>query len=156
MSKEEKSSLSVIEISKEYHFITIFNEVQDIFSKYEKWNNDLMKSIAFHESLQSIANKAATILDNPFVIFDVTFKIIAIGGNAPKDYEGTAWESVINKEYVPLETFQFPDNDIYFFLKHDKEIYYPQGSPYTSYTNIFLNLYIDNQLFAILAKQILV
>ena len=152
LSKEEKKSLSVIEISNTYDFITIFNEVQDIFYKYEKWNSNLMKSIASHDSLQNIANEASTVLRNPFVIFDIAFKLLAIGGSIPKNYEGTSWESVINKEYVPIETFQIPNNDLYFFLKHNKEIYSPPGNPYTSYTNIFINLYVDDQLFAILAE----
>ncbi len=151
LSKEVRHSLSVIEISNTYDFITIFNEVQDIFSKYKKWNTNLLKSIASNESLQSIANKAATVLDNPFVLFDITFKLLAIGGEIPKDYEGTSWESVIEKEYVPVETFEIPGHNLYFFLKQNKEFYYPPGNPYSPYTNIFLNLYIDDHLFAILA-----
>lgn len=153
LPEEIKYTLSVIEINDRYDIIAVFNEVQDVFYKYETWNNNLMKSIASHESLQSIANKAASELDNPFVVFDIAFKIITTGGNIPKDYEGTSWESIINKEYIPLETFQFPDNDLYFFLKHNKEIYYPQGSPYNSNMNIFLNIYVEGQLFAILAES---
>ena len=151
--EEVKSTLSVIEINDSFDIITIFNEVQDVFYKYETWNHNLIKSIASHESLQSIANKAASELDNPFVLFDIAFKLITTGGSIPKDYQGTSWESIINKEYVPLETFQFPDNDMYFFLKYNREIYHPHGGPYHSNTNIFLNLYVEGQLFAILAES---
>lgn len=148
---EELLNLSAIILNENCSKTAVFNKIQDIFEKYELWNYNLMHNIAAHESLEVVADYAASILKNPFAILDVALKRIAKGGDLPENYEGTIWELVMEKGYTPSETFSLSNDDLYSFLGNHKKPYSPNGSPYTQYSDLMVNLYIDDKLFAFIA-----
>lgn len=147
----KKLNLSVISLPDNCNKATIFNRVQDIFEKYKQWDYDLMKSIATKEPLQIICDKAATILDNPFALLDITLKFILKCGTLPEDYRGTIWEVVMEEEYTPSETFSLSTDDLYFFLPHNTKPYFVHGAPYKQYSHLISNVYQDGKLFAFIA-----
>ncbi|MFZ7121392.1 MAG: PucR family transcriptional regulator [Eubacteriaceae bacterium] len=149
--EEEYANLSVILLPEDSGKITIFNKVQDIFEKYRQWNYDLMRSIAAHKSIQLICDLAASVLNNPFAILDIALKRIVKGGQLPEDYKGTIWELVMEKGYTPSETFSLSTDKLYDFLRHHNKPYAPYGSPYTKYSDLMVNLYLDGKLFAFIA-----
>lgn len=144
------SNLSVISLPEDCNKATIFNKIQDIFEKYEQWDYGLMRSIAAHESLQAISDQAASILDNPFALLDITLKRILKGGPLSEDYKGSVWEVVMEQEYTPSETFSLSTDNLYFFLPYNCKPYFVHGAPY-KYSHLISNLYLDGKLFAFLA-----
>lgn len=144
------SNLSVISLSNDCNKAAVFNKIQDIFEKYAQWDFSLMRSIASHESLQVVSDQAASILDNPFALVDITLKRILKGGVLPADYSGTIWEVVMNQEYTPSETFSLSTDALYFFLNHDKKPYFNYDLPYKPYSHLIANLHLNGKLFALL------
>lgn len=147
---EKLANLSVIILPEMENIITVFNQVQDIFLKYEQWDYALIRMIAEHESLQAIADHAATMLKNPFALLDITLKRILVGGKIPDHYKGTAWESIMDNEYTPSETFSMSRDDLYFFLSYNNKPYFVHGAPY-QYSHLMANIYLNHKLFALIA-----
>lgn len=145
------SNITVISLPEDCHKATIFNKVQDIFEKYEQWDYGLMRSIAANEPLQAVSDQAAAVLDNPFALLDITLKRILKGGLLPEDYKGSVWEMVMEQEYTPIETFSLSTTELYSFLRDNNKPYSPYGSPYTQYSDLMVNLYLDGKLFAFIA-----
>lgn len=144
------SNFSVISLPNDCNKTAIFNKIQDIFEKYKQWDYEIMRSIASLESLQVISDQAASVLDNPFVLQDITLKRILKSGPLPENYKGTIWEMVMDQEYVPSETFSLPSDALYFFLQHDKKPYFSNDLPYKQNSHLIANLYINGKLFALL------
>ncbi len=147
----KSNNLSVIMLPEDYQKNTIFNKVQDIFAKYAQWDYGLLRSIAAHESLQNISDQAASVLVNPFALLDVTLKRILKAGKLPENYKGSIWEMVMEQGYTPAETFSLSADELYFFLRHNKEPYFPIGSPYTQYSDLMANIYLDGKHLAFIA-----
>ncbi|WP_070372533.1 hypothetical protein [Acetobacterium wieringae] len=103
-------------MSETENISTEFNQVQDIFLKYEQWDYALIRMIAEHESLQAIADHAATMLKNPLALLDITLKRILEGGKIPDHYQDTTWESIMDNEYTPSETFLMSRDDLFFSI----------------------------------------
>lgn len=150
MQNAKFSNLSVISLPEGYNKVVIFNKIQDIFEKYEQWDYGVMRSIAANEPLQTISDQAASILDNPFALLDISLKKILTGGPLPEDYKGTIWEMVIEKGYTPSETFSPNANNLYFFLHHNNRPYFAYDSPYTQNSHLMANLFLGGKLFALL------
>lgn len=150
LSKEDLADLSVIMLYDECDKNFLFNRIQDIFEKYERWDYNLMRSIAIDAPLQTIADLAATMLLNPFALLDITLKRILIGGEVPQNYKGSVWEIVMENEYTPSETFSLTQDDLYFFLTYNKKPYFVTGPPF-QYAHLLANIYIENKLFAMIA-----
>lgn len=132
------SGLSVISLTQECHKTVIFNQIQDIFEKYDQWDYSLMRSIAANESLQSISDLAASVLSNPFALFDRALKKIIHAGSLPEDYKGTIWELVMEKGYTPAETFSLSPDELFSILRiHHKKPYIPKGAPYPQYSHLY-------------------
>lgn len=148
---EKYSNLSLIFLPEYSSKIAILNKVQDIFEKYSQWDYSLIQTIAAHKSLQIVSDQVATVLHNPFVILDIALKKIVKGGQLPEDYMGTMWELMMDKGYTPSETFSISTDELYAILRHHNKPYTPKGSPYTQFSDLMVNLYLDGKLFAFIA-----
>lgn len=128
----------------------VFSQVQDIFSKYNEWDFRLMQSIANREPLQTIADKAATVLENPFAIQDVAMANMLRAGKLPEDVTGTIWEVVLHAEYAPVETYADSPDALYSFVPYNRSPRFPTDANYDN-VHVLINIYLAEKLFAILA-----
>lgn len=77
----------------------IFNEIQLIFEKYNKWDEELSKAIMSHASIDNIAEIGKKVFPNPLAIFDSSIYCIAKSGDLPTNYKNPIWEALMKTEY---------------------------------------------------------
>lgn len=130
----------------------LYDKVMTIFLDFEEWNQTVLKSIIEKRDIESIARLIGEKLVNPACVLDLSFRMQCIIGEIKKDMEiPKEWEDLLTYKESPVDTFDIPSNDIYFFARHGSEIYEPVGSPYNNH-DIFLNIYVHGELFMILAN----
>ncbi|WP_368292640.1 PucR family transcriptional regulator [Dehalobacter sp. TBBPA1] len=84
----------------------VFQQIQDIFDKYNCWGETMMEYILQRKSLQIILDKGAEPLSNPIALFDISFKFIGQGGVLnSKTIEGSIWKTAFTKGYAPVDIF---------------------------------------------------
>jgi hypothetical protein len=150
VQNDKLSDLSLIMLPNDCEKAVIFDRVQDIFEKYEQWDDDLMLNIVSNEPFQTVADEAAITLINPFVILDVALAIIVKGGKIPENNKGTIWELVLDKGYSPNEAFAFSPSDLYSFLEHDDRPYFGYPAPFEYNAHLVANINLDGKLFAMI------
>lgn len=77
--------------------------VEDIFEKYEKWNETFISAIFEGVNLQTLADIAAEIFHNPFSIADASTRCLAKSGRVPPDYDDQIWNMINLKNYVLID-----------------------------------------------------
>ena len=74
----------------------LFNTVQEIWNRYDAWSDSLNHTLAHSASMEELAEASASIFQNPILVLDSHFHILAHGG-----YEG--FEEI-------AEAFESPDS----------------------------------------------
>ena len=134
----------------------LYLKIVNIFVNYDGWNQKILNHIALQDDLNVLCKTLGEKLTNPACILNLSFQLQGIIGEIPKDQNLTGeWKDLLLHHESPIETFNIPKDNIYFFTNHSKEIYKPEGSPYGN-KEIFLNIFVHNNLFAILADSELV
>ncbi|MBQ0065554.1 MAG: helix-turn-helix domain-containing protein [Firmicutes bacterium] len=129
----------------------LFDEIQDVFIQFENWNQQVQKEIVKHKNIVSLSNEIGLMLQNPIALFDLSFRLIGTAGSIPsKEKLNREWLDIVEHGLAPVDSYNIPDQDIYFFAKHKKEIYIPAGNPYGN-TDLFANIYVNHELFGIVA-----
>ncbi|MEL7596695.1 MAG: helix-turn-helix domain-containing protein [Clostridiaceae bacterium] len=145
---ETDTTMSIIRICAGYSFLDIFQTIQDIFLYYEKWNLELLKSIASHKKIDIVAKVASQVLNEPFFLFDVAFKEICMGGNILGNYANPDFKYVIENGYLPCENQEGSKELIYSYEKCGRKLY-PSIGTVSNRTNMLLNIFVNKELFAI-------
>ena len=63
----------------------LINKAHDCFLEYAEWSEDLYKSIALGDSIETILEKCTPVLKNPFFIDDSSYRTLARLRNYPTD-----------------------------------------------------------------------
>lgn len=152
---KQKPVRNAILIDDPIDMIELFQETVSIFLSFEQWNQEIWTSIVSKTKLERLSKLIGGKLKNPACVLDLSFHLRSIVGELPSDRPlPSEWTDLLKHRESPVETFDIPQNDIYFFTKHEREIYKPIGSPYGN-DEIFLNIYVHDSLFAILANTTL-
>lgn len=111
----------------------VFEQVLSIFDFYNQWDSDLSGAIIRAETIQHQLDICAKVLKNPIALFDTSYVLIAKAGTIPSNYQGTVWESVLDKghgsvEYIPREYRRIDDDCM---EKHRPIVYPPFEKPTT-------------------------
>jgi hypothetical protein len=147
--------LSVIMVAETCSEAEVFCALQTCFDRYAQWESSMLKAVARNAPLVEMLQLAASELDNPIAVNDLSLRMIAMGGHLPSDITGTVWESQIEMGYTPSESWKLSSEDLYFFRSHGREAYIPHGLPYESqgYSHLVANIYLQNKLFALLCSS---
>ncbi|MBV7274340.1 helix-turn-helix domain-containing protein [Clostridium sp. PL3] len=98
---KEISSLNLIVLKDNIDLFIIFNEVQDILMRFNKWSSKLMNSLISNKGLQQILNIGYELIENPIILFDTSFKILShIRVN---ELDESLWKEALIKGYFPKE-----------------------------------------------------
>ena len=78
----------------------IFIRVQQIFEKYNRWDERLLDAVMEHMKLQKLVEIGAEMFPNPLAVFDSSLYCLAIGGKLPdENTRNPIWSSVIHKNH---------------------------------------------------------
>lgn len=78
----------------------IFERVQQIFEKYNQWDEEIVSTIMSCASIQAIAKIGNKVFTNPFAIFDSSFYCLATGGNLPYQSKNPIWDTLSETKYA--------------------------------------------------------
>ena len=78
---------------------TLFYQLQDIFSAYHEWQNEILCAIIKDKGVNLVLDIAAQKLHNPVALFDGSSSLIHWAGEILQDSTNTIWEDVFSKGY---------------------------------------------------------
>lgn len=93
--------LNLVTLDSTNDLFTIFNEVQDILTKFNQWYSTLMDSLITNKGLQEILDIGYKLIENPIVLFDISFKIL--GQTKLIELDEPIWKESLIKGYFPNE-----------------------------------------------------
>lgn len=142
---------NAIVIEQEIDLLSLFYRAQDIFLFFENWSQRVITSILKQKDFVSLSNEIGAVLNNPIALFDLSFCLIGTAGTIPeKEKLNREWMDILEHGLAPIESYNIPEKDMYFFARHKNEVYVPAGNPYGN-TDLFVNIYVHHELFGIVA-----
>lgn len=81
----------------------VFQEIQEIFEKYNQWEQDVLLAVANDRPLQVVFDLGVRFLRNPVALFDIRQAFITMSGKLPENYKNTIWEEVLTRQSVQIE-----------------------------------------------------
>ena len=90
-----ENDISVIMVDPDTDPYEVINRVQNCFEKYTAWEYDVLRLIAKRAGLKAVADKAAEVLVNPFVMIEASSRVIFAAGKIPEQTKGSIWENVM-------------------------------------------------------------
>lgn len=88
--------------SSDICFEDAFTALQDVFRNYQIWESALLQGMIGASSIDDLMAIAARYLPNPIALFDVSFVLIATGGEIPPDHLDSTWADVVREGYFPM------------------------------------------------------
>lgn len=67
-------------LEQEYELLSLFNQVQKIFNRYDEWELELQKILKSNANIQEIVDCSFRIFENPLVVMDADFRVLAYSG----------------------------------------------------------------------------
>lgn len=104
LGKYASNTLNIIEINKDENILEIYNDVRALFRRNEKYNQfkiSLLEALVSGANLDKIINVASTLINNPLVVIDLSFKVLA--SSSIKNVTDLLWEDNIKKGYCSYE-----------------------------------------------------
>ncbi|MCR4435445.1 MAG: helix-turn-helix domain-containing protein [Clostridiales bacterium] len=132
----------------------IFEEVQQIFEKYNQWEDEVFLAIANGDSAQQVFEICARILRNPIALFDLSGILIFKAGDLPEDLKNTSWEDVMRKGYAPGDKYSPSEQKEVFKLiqSHKKPFVYQSYETFGEQKEVMTTLSKDGIPFAYLGS----
>lgn len=144
------ASITVIEVENP-ETSAIFQEIQEIFEKYQLWENDILSTILHYTSLQDILDKCSVMIKNPIALFDTQQTLLIKSGTIPENPEKAGlWEFAIKHGYSPRETDSMIElADL--IAKERLPFYFSSKNKYRNIQRMIAVLYRGESIFGILA-----
>lgn len=129
--------------------LEVFTAVQDIFDYYNVFDESVHTAFTKKNAVEYVCAHASAILKNPFVVLDISNKLLLTSGNIPEKYENTVWKQVLEQGYVvnPSVPEPIPEH----FFKFAREVHSPPLPPYDNH-NLMANIYVNNKPFGFLCS----
>jgi hypothetical protein len=102
ISKEITENLSIIFLYTKESYISIFNQILQLFHKFTNWEESLSDAMLRNMELQEIIDICKGILTCPLVILDRSYR--AIGAYKPEGIDPPIFRDVEEKGYLTSET----------------------------------------------------
>ncbi len=94
----------IIIVERNLEVRELFNEVQRVFMRINKWLTDMHRSIAADEGIQALITMSEPIIGNSITVMDSTFKLLAYTKHVKTDEPVT--NALIQRGYHPRETVE--------------------------------------------------
>ena len=88
--------------------LELFSCLQDIFTDFEDWHQQLQLAMIDHSGIDTILNIASKKLDNPVALFDITNSLIHWAGTFTADIKGSIWENAFQNGYT-MDYFSYSE-----------------------------------------------
>ncbi len=125
------------------HFV--MNSLVKIFTKYSQWDNDLLESLRKSDSLESLLKLSLPIFENPLILIDSRFYVLAFAGHDETP------DFVHPKEKVDEIWIIHGKDDLIRARKDDEQPYYRHIPK--DYPRLFINMSKDEYLLGNLSIQ---
>ena len=130
----------------------LLNKIQDIFLKYQMWDQEMLHATVKNEPLQKIFNIGTALLDNPVAAFDASMGFIMKGGELPDNYKGTIWEDVLNYGYPRIEVLTPKKQKEMFKFSKQYEPYLFKQRDSDKHNQLIANLFVNNRIIGFLGS----
>lgn len=98
---------TVLLIKEKHDFFSIYQDIQEIYNRYDKWNEELFELFKQDADIQKIIDASYDIFQRPIVVLDSSFHFIAFSNKGNEDVS-TRW--AISEESISQnEMKQFLD-----------------------------------------------
>lgn len=78
----------------------LFVKIQQIFEKYNDWDEELTEAIMAHDTIGHIAEIGGKVFSNPHAIFDSSIYCIATSGTLPPNHSDPIWSTLSKTKYA--------------------------------------------------------
>jgi len=104
LDKTNISKFNLIYIDANTDLLEVFNEIQDIFTFYQKWDSELQDAIIMGKDLQHIIDASFNYFQNPMYLIDASFRTLAYTKKVGANEIDELWKSVVINGHTDIET----------------------------------------------------
>ena len=124
--------------------VIVLEAVQAIFERFDRWERDVLTSIARARSFQTTLDLCVRVLHNPVALFDSSLSLLLTAGDIPTDVRGSIWEDVLSLGYTPSERLSQVER------KADEAHWEQSTEPYLFHPNAYP---AESELVAVLRSR---
>lgn len=99
------NNIAQIHLHTNENYEIVADNIQRIIEEYKDWYEDVIASLSKGININTLMDKLAIRMDNPFALFDSSMALIHWSGEFLNKVDGTIWEYVLKYNYVPAELF---------------------------------------------------
>ena len=100
--EEQPENWDCLHITVSWKLEKTFRILQEIFEKYQLWEQQLTESVLTSQSLQEQLDLAAHYLPNPIAFFDTSFTLVGYAGRIPENFDDPIWNTVIHMQFASV------------------------------------------------------
>lgn len=132
--------------------LDVLAQVQNLFDRYQQWENSINQAILHGKPLQIIFDLCGSILENPIALFDNQQILLMKTGTIPENVAGSIWDYVLKKGYSPKET-EFESYLRTELKNNPKPFYFRSKDQYRKINRLIAGLHYRRTLLASLAMS---
>ncbi len=99
-----KQCCNLIIIDEKCDTVKLFNEIQDIFTHYRDWADEIQDALVKDKGLQYIIDSSYSIFENPIYLIDSSFRTLAYSKDVGPDEIDTLWKSIVEEGHTDIAT----------------------------------------------------
>ena len=120
--KGKAQSLNLIVFNGKNTINFIANEIQNIFTFYNDWDDELQESLIKLKGVQHIIDMSYKVLNNPMYLIDPSFRTLSYSRNVSPDAIDDLWKSIVLNGHTDLATVNaMKENNILSWLNSLRE-----------------------------------
>ena len=100
--KKPNCNLIILDANLDRH--TIFNEIQDIFTFYQDWDDELQDSLIRGKGIQHITDTSFKVFENPMYVIDPSFRTLSYTREVSSDAIDALWKSIVVEGHTDIAT----------------------------------------------------
>jgi hypothetical protein len=121
-----RERLTLLQIRERADFFKVFNALQDIFGKYERWENRLMQDVLEAADISRLISDSADIIPFPFYVIDSAFRFLGSSTSALESEWVQAGSGSLNPEsfskYLSASELQTERRNAFVLKLFDKPV----------------------------------